>query len=274
MAFIYSLADTWADGATTFKGISLNVTDTASAAGSLLMDLQVGGGSQFNVNKSGIVRLASQANIGANASPAGFGSGPNTGLYFSTGNWLGLQVNNNAMWAWNGANPQFIQPSSGGLCWSSGAYPGFNALNVDLILTRDAANTLAQRNGVNAQAFNLYNTYTDASNYERIGIRWSGNDAIIGVQVAGTGTFRQLHHVGQTHRFFVGSSGTTFAWNIEQTGSLVAQTGVFVGLVEMTAPAAPAANGVRIYAEDNGAGKTRLMALFPTGVAQQIAIEP
>lgn len=43
---------------------------------------------------------------------------------------------------------------------------------------------------------------------------------------------------------------------------------------EMTAPASPSANKVRIYAEDNGAGKTRLMALFATGAAQQIAIEP
>ena len=45
-------------------------------------------------------------------------------------------------------------------------------------------------------------------------------------------------------------------------------------LTEMTAPSAPATNSVRIYAEDNGAGKTRLMALFPTGAAQQVAIEP
>lgn len=45
-------------------------------------------------------------------------------------------------------------------------------------------------------------------------------------------------------------------------------------MTEMTAPAAPAANGARIYAEDNGAGKTRLMVKFATGAAQQIAIEP
>ena len=44
--------------------------------------------------------------------------------------------------------------------------------------------------------------------------------------------------------------------------------------VEMTAPAAPAANSVRIYAVDNGSGKTQLMARFATGAAQQIAIEP
>lgn len=45
-------------------------------------------------------------------------------------------------------------------------------------------------------------------------------------------------------------------------------------LTEMTAPSAPATNNVIIYAVDNGSGKTQLMALFPTGAAQQIAIEP
>ncbi len=45
-------------------------------------------------------------------------------------------------------------------------------------------------------------------------------------------------------------------------------------MTEMTAPSAPATNSVRIYAEDNGAGKTRLMALFATGSAVQIAVEP
>ena len=43
---------------------------------------------------------------------------------------------------------------------------------------------------------------------------------------------------------------------------------------EQTAPSAPSTNNVRIYAEDNGAGKTRLMARFASGAAQQIAIEP
>lgn len=43
---------------------------------------------------------------------------------------------------------------------------------------------------------------------------------------------------------------------------------------EETAPSAPSSNGYRIYAEDNGSGKTRLMVKFATGAAQQIAIEP
>lgn len=51
-------------------------------------------------------------------------------------------------------------------------------------------------------------------------------------------------------------------------------TGTFLSGVEQTAPSAPAANGYRIFAQDNGAGKTQLMVIFGSGAAQQIAIEP
>lgn len=62
----------------------------------------------------------------------------------------------------------------------------------DAVLTRDAANTLAQRNGTNAQAFRLYNTYTDGSNYERALIGWSGNVFYVAPSAAGTGTARSM----------------------------------------------------------------------------------
>lgn len=63
--------------------------------------------------------------------------------------------------------------------------------------------------------------------------------------------------------------------NILGVGATAPGTGgVALQMLEMTAPAAAATNGVRIYAEDNGAGKTRLMAIFQSGAAQQIAIEP
>src|SRR3990167_8013244 len=50
--------------------------------------------------------------------------------------------------------------------------------------------------------------------------------------------------------------------------------GSYLQGTEIVAPAAPAANGFRIFAEDNGSGKTRLMVLFASGAAQQIAIQP
>lgn len=48
----------------------------------------------------------------------------------------------------------------------------------------------------------------------------------------------------------------------------------YVEMYETTAPSAGAANSVRLFIEDNGSGKTRLMALFSSGAAQQLAIQP
>lgn len=50
--------------------------------------------------------------------------------------------------------------------------------------------------------------------------------------------------------------------------------GVAIEGLEQTAPSAAPANGYRLFAQDNGGGKTQLMVIFNTGVAQQIAIQP
>ena len=50
---IGALSDTWNAALTTFTARKFNVTDTASAAGSLLDDLQVGGVSKWSVRKDG-----------------------------------------------------------------------------------------------------------------------------------------------------------------------------------------------------------------------------
>ena len=58
-------------------------------------------------------------------------------------------------------------------------YAGASA---DLALARDAANTLALRNGANAQAFNIYNTYTSSTSFERYSVDWitTANLVIVG----------------------------------------------------------------------------------------------
>lgn len=170
--------------------------------------------------------------------------------------------------------------------WSGGSF-WYQAK--DLVLLRDAANTLGQRNGLNAQTFRLYNTYTDASNYERGFLRWASNALEIGTEYAGTGTYRDTKI--SAGAAVITLSAETYATTIP--GNMVFQqfylgnvgggvsllngsatTGAFLQFTEQTAPAAPATNDVRIYAEDNGAGKTRLMAHFATGAAVQVAIEP
>ena len=50
---IHNLTDVWADGATTFNAIKMNVTDTASAAASKLFLLQVGGVDKVAIDKDG-----------------------------------------------------------------------------------------------------------------------------------------------------------------------------------------------------------------------------
>ena len=53
MANIYDMTDTWNDGLTTFTAIKMDVTDTASDSGSLLLDLKVGGVTKASIDKNG-----------------------------------------------------------------------------------------------------------------------------------------------------------------------------------------------------------------------------
>lgn len=53
MSFIYDFTDTWNNGDETFNSIKLNVTDTASADDSLLVNLQVNDEIVFTVDKNG-----------------------------------------------------------------------------------------------------------------------------------------------------------------------------------------------------------------------------
>jgi len=103
----------------------------------------------------------------------------------------------------------------------------------------ESANVLAQRNATTAQAYYVYNTFTDASNYERGVMDWTttANVLTIGAQVAGTGQNRPvLFSAGSRFDFFSNiatvnvfsifnanqptvqvSNGWSFAWS--STGS-------------------------------------------------------
>ena len=71
---------TWNNAGVTFTSLLLDVTDTASAAASLLMDFKVGTVSQFSVGKTGIVKLQR----GAVGAPT-LTFGDSTTGFFSTG---------------------------------------------------------------------------------------------------------------------------------------------------------------------------------------------
>lgn len=149
---VLNLSQTWNNAAVTFQSIKLNVTNTASAGGSTLLDLQVGSVTKFLVGSSG-------------------------GIYADS---LGLG-------SWVNARSSFLQlGASLSLAWG----PGIAGSSQDLTLYRDAAGILAQRFGTAAQTYRIYNTYTDASNYERIRLGWSANICYLQPENLGTGVAR------------------------------------------------------------------------------------
>jgi hypothetical protein len=201
-ATIADLAQTWNASGTTFTGLLLNVTDTASAAASLLADLQVGGTSRFKVAKTGTVSVAT-GTVTASTPLLDLTQTWNaSGTTFTA---LRLNVTNTASATASdlfdlqvGGASQVAVTRSGGIKWPNGTLEnsssilawsgigarikeirlGANALtfgvddtgsNRDLYILRDgAANILAQRNGTAAQTFRLYSTFTASDNFQRL----------------------------------------------------------------------------------------------------------
>jgi hypothetical protein len=173
-----SIAATYNNAGVTFPGaLVINVTDTASNAASLLMDWQVGGATRASLRKDGYLVLS--LGIGAN------------NYYSSSGG---------------------TAASIGTVAGVSNAWSVANALGIgaNVALLRDADGVLAQRNSTNAQAFRVYNTWTDASNGEWGAMRWNSNVLEIGAYANGTGTVRNVTLVASTVSI-LNSAGTVGA---------------------------------------------------------------
>ena len=164
MSFIYNMADLWNAGATKFTAILMNATDSASLATSLLIDLQYNTTSIFNVNRS----YVNLRQFGADTQGViNVGSG-----FFGSLQIGGSAFGNNGLFAIQSAASGFATVrSDGSFSWVADNNPGSGT--IDLSLLRDAANVLAQRNGVNAQTFRVYNTFTDATNFEAFKVDWA-----------------------------------------------------------------------------------------------------
>lgn len=207
-----NIIQTWNNASTTFSLIKANVADTASNAASLLMDLQVGGTSRFNVTKEGSTTISGSTHytnilnntITIRNNGTGFRTelihSGNESFYIKPYGWSVLMV-----------SAVDFTPSVQILANKSFGWSSSTSLQTqgDLTLYRDAADTFAQRRGVNAQAFNLYNTYTDASNYERGIFKWNSNVLTIGTETTGTGISRNINIVPATNVIEFGSSTNT-----------------------------------------------------------------
>src|SRR5215471_13325354 len=219
------------------QGISLSHDGTnghLATAGQLLFN--VGGGDRWAISSStlypltdnvydiggpggAIRRLYVATSIlnanGTAAAPAySFGSDTDTGFYSELANVVSMSAGGTRAFLFQAGILNFRNDS---------ATIYFGSAD-DLAITREAANTLAQRNGVNAQTFNIYNTYTNASNFERLETVWSANNVFIQTSQAGTGLSRSLY-LGTTSggqlKFM--TAGTT-RWVVDANGHILAQT--------------------------------------------------
>jgi len=159
-----NLTGTWnTSGIVTW--LKLNITDTASNAASLLMDLQTGGTTRFKIDKNG--NLTAQGTITSS-------SGNMTAGYFQAGTGL----------------------VAGG----------------DTFFIRDAAYTLAMRNGTNANTLRVYGTFSDASNWRRLDIT-STTGGIFTLTATGNGTGASGNILKLTQPILLPSSSVTLATN-------------------------------------------------------------
>lgn len=189
----FSLTQTWNNAGVTFKGLTLDITDTASANNSKYFEISLAGSTYpiFEVLKTA------------------------------------------------GSTQLNIRQSNGTIRHSLGSSGGnsylqlLNSSGVGAFLTDEGAHVLALRNSTNAQTFRIYNTFTDASNYERAEIGWSSNVLRILTGAAGTGTVRSLGFgAGASVQWYINSSGHLLAnvdntVDIGQSGAVRPRTGYF-----------------------------------------------
>jgi hypothetical protein len=203
---LLSLTGTWnTSGVVT--GLKLNITNTASGAGSLLADFQVGSASKFNINANGEASVAFVA--GSTVAPFTSGSG-------SSGFKIVYLTSNAAFGNFNVQRPDstWLFGANNTTCAFNGSISlGTAGVSTqDCILIRDAANTLAQRNGTNAQTARLYGTYTDASNGRWLSIS-NTTGGLVTLTATGNGTGASGNLLKLTAPILLPSSSVSLATN-------------------------------------------------------------
>ena len=113
-----------------------------------------------------------------------FAAQPSIGLYTTNTGYLNVKatylITSGTIESGNNLG---VSNSTGCIYWGSSG---------QAYLYSDSANTLAQRNSANAQAFRTYLTYTDSSNYSRYAINTTANYYQQASESAGTGALKPV----------------------------------------------------------------------------------
>jgi hypothetical protein len=211
-----NITQTWNNSGVTFTAIESNVTDTASGASSLLMDLQVGASSMFKVSKAGLITTPASGGgivIGDN------GITSNTNVFYTA-------ANGNYLLAMRGAESDIRMPgTTATFGFNSGSTAYGTAL--DTSMSRLSAGVL----GIGTGAFgsmagtlvaNILNaTTTNVTNASTTAISGSGLSFTNGFISALTGVNSSFTNSTSTNFFM--SGGTKGSVVFLDTGGLLTQ---------------------------------------------------
>lgn len=167
-----------------------------------ICDFQLAGSSRFRVSSDG----ACLAGAGS-ASAVSYGVGnPNTGIYTRFSPSLGiLDLASNGVLRCEIQASQFLVGGPIVINSNPNAVTGTNFAS----LYCDSSDILGLRQGTVAQSLRIYNTFTNADNFERLNVRWNSNEAIIDAQAGiGGGTLRGIK-LGSAATSLLGFYGAT-----------------------------------------------------------------
>lgn len=212
MAYIYDLTDTWNASGTTFNGIKLNVTDSASASSSKLVTLQTNGTEHFSITKAGVGYVSGNLGVGTSSPTAGYRLQINAGT-------SAAMISSTTTSA--GAIPKltFLHAGNDEFSIVGGSYFAFLSSGTTERMRIDSSGRLFlnSASGVGNEqmlvAFNSSGSVTQAVNMRDNNASGNGNSFIV------------LRRSDDTYLGAIGRSGTDSAMFVEGNSYLTLRTG-------------------------------------------------
>ena len=228
---LLNISQTWNNGAVTFHATDVNVTNTASATASTLLRLRLGGSSVFTVSRNGGISELT-------------GSG-------SEYVWRRTDVN---QVTFHGQTANSTGIGVGGISFGSNCSIQWTndipASSADITIRRGSSGILQMRSGATAQTFQIFNTFTSTTNFERATVSWASNTLSIGTEKgSGGGTARvmQLITDGTARAVFEATTYNTTL--LANAGSYGSGSGVlFLGNATTVPTTNPTGGGI-LYVE-------------------------
>lgn len=192
-----SITGTWNTTGTP-NALSISVTDSASNAASKVINASVTGTSVFSVDKTG--KAAANTYSFVNGATIDSVDAASIGFTLLSTNMVRITTNSIVM--------------TSGMFLGSGT----TTTSADTVWRREGANQWSTRNGTNATALQVWNTYTNSTTYERAVFDWQTTSNVLRVGTekgSSGGTARDMVFVTDaTTRQTISSSGqVTFAGN-------------------------------------------------------------